>query len=368
MVQSTFFNYYNTQRQIDPFDCTSRKKHTQNVLCTSKECQVNAWYNHNEQRPHKIWPGSVLSMENKAWSLENTTSLKNKVIIVTGGNTGLGFEAAKVFAKKNATVVLACRSLERATEAKNKILAEDRDAIIDIMKLDLGNLASIKAFVQTFKSKYSRLDILLNNAGIMTVPYGKTDDGFEKQNGVNHLGHFALTAQLFDLIVQTPHSRIVNVSSNAHKMGKMDFDNYLYEHGKYSKIGSYGRSKLSNLLFTYELARRVEAKHLDVLVLAAHPGVANTELGRYMTKNILVRPLFWMFSKIASTPYEGALPEIRACLDETAVSGQYYGPSGKKGSKKQPVVVESNEVSHNLEDAKKLWTLSEKLTQGIFNV
>jgi len=308
-----------------------------------------------------------VTMENGSWNLENCKSLKDQVIIVTGGNTGLGFEAANVFAKKNATVILACRSLERAAAAKERILAENKDAIIDVMKLDLGNLASIQAFTETFQSRYSRLDILLNNAGIMTIPFEKTEDGFEKQNGVNHLGHFALTAQLFDLISRTPRSRIVNVSSNAHKMGKIDFDNYLYEHGKYSKIGSYARSKLSNLLFTYELARRVEANHLDVRVLAAHPGVANTDLGRYMPRNFFARPFFWLFSKIASAPYEGALPEIRACLDETAVNGQYFGPSREKGSKKQPVLVESSEASHREDDAKKLWTLSEKLTKVTFD-
>ncbi|PKL01507.1 MAG: short-chain dehydrogenase [Tenericutes bacterium HGW-Tenericutes-1] len=307
-------------------------------------------------------------MVNDTWNHENIKSLKNKVIVITGGNTGLGFEAAKVFAKKNATVILACRSLERGEAAKNKILLEVNDAIVNVMKLDLGNLSSIHLFVQAFKSRYSQLDILLNNAGIMTIPYEKTDDGFEKQNGVNHLGHFALTAQLFDIISQTPHSRIVNVSSNAHKMGNIDFNNYLYEHGKYSKIGSYARSKLSNLLFTYELARRVEEKHLDILVLAAHPGVANTDLGRYMTKSLLARPFFWMFSKIASTPYEGALPEIRACLDNTSINGLYYGPSKKKGFKKQPVVVESSVASHREDDAKKLWTLSEKLTKVTFNI
>lgn len=307
-------------------------------------------------------------MNPSSWSLEPVPSLTHKVIIVTGGNTGLGYEAAKVFAQKGATVVLACRSLERATEAKNKILADFPNASIDILKLDLGSLASIHAFAEAFKAKYSRLDILLNNAGIMTIPYGKTEDGFEKQNGINHLGHFALTAQLFDLIAKTPASRIVNVASNAHKFGKMDFDNYLFEHGKYSKIGSYGRSKLSNLLFTYELARRVEAKHLDIKVMAAHPGVANTELGRYMTKNILVRPLFWMFSKVASTPYVGALPEIRACLDETAQNGQYYGPSKEKKIKHQPVVVDSSKASHSLEDAQKLWDVSEQLTHVPFKV
>lgn len=307
-------------------------------------------------------------MQHHVWNLEETPSLLNKVIIVTGGNTGLGYEAAKVFARKNAAVVLACRSLERAQAAKDKILLETKDAQIDILKLDLGSLASIQSFVAAFKAKYTRLDILLNNAGIMTIPYEKTEDGFEKQNGVNHLGHFALTAQLFDLIAKTPSSRIVTVASMAHKYGKMDFDNPLFEHGKYTKMGSYGRSKLSNLLFTYELARRVEAKHLDIRVMAAHPGVSNTELGRYMSKPLLMRPLFWMFSKIATTPYVGALPEIRACLDESARNGQYYGPSREKKIKHQPVVVESNKASHSLEDAKKLWDLSEQLTHITFKV
>jgi len=307
-------------------------------------------------------------MQNQPWNLEKSPSLLNKVIIVTGGNTGLGFEAARVLARKGATVVLACRSLERAAAAKDRILGETREARVDIMKLNLGSLVSINTFVHDFLSKYSRLDVLLNNAGVMAIPFQTTEDGFEKQNGVNHLGHFALTAQLFDLLAKTPASRIVNVSSNAHKYGKMDFDNYLYEHGKYSKIGSYGRSKLSNLLFTYELARRVAAKHLDILVLAAHPGVANTELGRYMTKNILVRPFFWMFTKLAATPYVGALPQIRACIDETAVSGQYYGPSREKATRRQPVVVASNKASHSLEDAAKLWELSERLTHVTFKI
>lgn len=307
-------------------------------------------------------------MDQQAWNVDSVGSLKDKVIIVTGGNTGLGFEAAKVFAQKGATVVLACRSIERAQDAKNKILTDTKNAHIDVMKLDLGSLTSIRNFAQAFKANYTRLDILLNNAGIMTIPYEKTEDGFEKQNGVNHLGHFALTAQLFDLIAKTPSSRIVTVASMAHKYGKMDFDNYLFEHGKYSKIGSYGRSKLSNLLFTYELARRVEAKGLDIRVMAAHPGVANTELGRYMKKPLLVRPLFWMFSKVASTPYVGALPEIRACLDESAKNGQYYGPSRERKIKHQPVVVDSNKASHSLEDAKKLWTLSEQLTHVKFKV
>ncbi len=302
------------------------------------------------------------------WNVNTIPDLKKKIIVVTGGNSGLGFEAAKVFARNHATVILACRSIERAREAKNEILKETHTAVIDILELDLGSLASIKAFVTQFKQKYSTLDILLNNAGIMTVPYGLTKDGFELQNGINHLGHFALTAQLFDLIRATPGSRIVNVSSNAHKFGKMDFKNYLFEKGKYSKIGSYGRSKLSNLLFTYELDRRIKAKKLDIKVLAAHPGVASTNLGRYMNMKGIMAPMFKLFFKYAQTAEQGAMPEIRACVDETVLSGQYFGPGGNKKKPKSPILVESSKASHSLEDAKKLWELSEKLTNVRFDV
>ena len=201
-----------------------------------------------------------------------------------------------------------------------------------------------------------------------TLPYGLTKDGFELQNGVNHLGHFALTAQLFDYLKATPQSRIVNVSSNAHKMGKMDFNNYLFEKGKYGKLKSYGRSKLSNLLFTYELDRRIKAKNLSIKVLAAHPGVAATNLGRYMNMKGLFAPLFTLFFKYAQSAYQGALPEIRACVDPLAQSGEYYGPGGSKKNPKSPKLVQSNKASHNLEDAKQLWSLSEKLTNLTFDV
>ena len=307
-------------------------------------------------------------MKNNKWSLENASPLTNQVIIITGGNTGLGYEASLAFARLKGIVIIACRLVQKGEDAKQKILQAYPKATVEVMQLDLASLSSIKAFVTTFKKKYQRLDILLNNAGIMTVPYGKTEDGFELQNGVNHLGHFALSAQLFDLLKKTKNSRIVNVSSSAHKVGKMDFKNYLYEQGKYSKMGSYGRSKLSNLLFTYELARKVEAKNISMKILAAHPGVANTELFRHMKKGSFLGLFFGLFKKIASTPEEGALPEIRACLDPNAINGQYYGPGKEKKSKKLPVVVQSSKASHSLKDAKQLWTITEKLTQIVFDV
>lgn len=302
------------------------------------------------------------------WNVESISNLKGKVIIVTGGNSGLGFEAAKVFTEKQATVILACRSMEKALEAKEQIVNENHDAIVDMMLLDLSSLDSIRIFASNFKNKYKQLDVLLNNAGIMTVPYGLTEDGFELQNGVNHLGHFVLTALLFEMIKNTPGSRIVNVSSNAHKFGKMDFDDYLFEKGKYGKLKSYGRSKLSNLLFTYELDRRIKGKKLDILVLAAHPGVAATNLGRYMKMTGITGPLFKMFFKYAQSAYQGALPEIRACVDPLAKSGNYYGPGGTKKKPMPPKVERSSKASYNQEDAQKLWILSEELTKTRFEV
>ena len=263
---------------------------------------------------------------------------------------------------------MACRSLDRAYLAKAKIHEDYKQAKLIPMKLDLGSLKSISKFADEFKKKFTKLNILLNNAGIMTVPYGKTEDGFELQNAVNHLGHFALTAQVFEILKKTPNSRVVNVSSLAHRQGKMDFNNYLFEKGGYTKMKSYARSKLSNLLFTYELDRRIKEKHLSIKVLAAHPGVSSTELGRYIAPKKSGNPFLKFALKLGQPASFGCLPEVRAALDETAVSGQYYGPDSITQMKGKPVVVKSNKRSHNLDDAQSLWTLSEKLTDITFNI
>lgn len=303
------------------------------------------------------------TMNKTNWTIENAKDLTNYIIIVTGANTGLGFEATKFFASKNATVIMGCRSLEKATAAQAQILKENEHAKLIPTVLDLGSLDSIKLFASQFKKQFSKLDILLNNAGIMTVPYGKTEDGFELQNGVNHLGHFALTSLLFDTIKNTPNSRIVNVSSLAHRQGKIDFDNYLFEQGNYDRMKSYSQSKLSNLLFTYELDRRIKEKGLSIKVLAAHPGVSSTDLARHINTKNSSNPILKLAIKFGQPAHNGCLPEVRAALDESALSGQYYGPSGLTQMKGRPVVVSSNKRSHNLEDAKRLWTLSETLTK-----
>ncbi len=295
------------------------------------------------------------------WTTENIPELKGKVIIVTGGNSGLGYEAVKAFAQKGAEVVLTSRSVEKGETAKINIGKVKGN--ITILQLDLMDFASIKHFTESFKKKYNRLDVLLNNAGIMTTPYFLTKDGLEAQNGTNHFGHFALTGQLFELIKNTPNSRVVNVSSMAHKQGKMDFDNLLFENGRgYSPIKSYGRSKLMNLLFTFELQRKFDTSGIKSIAIAAHPGVSNTNLFQYLEDKMIFKILKPLMSPFIQEKEMGALPEIRAAVDPNVKGGEYYGPGGFNEMKGFPVLVQSNAASHNLEDAKKLWEISEKLT------
>ncbi|HAP61105.1 MAG TPA: short-chain dehydrogenase, partial [Cytophagales bacterium] len=208
-----------------------------------------------------------MSSNNHSWSVSDIPNLANKIVLVTGGNTGLGFETVKVFAEKGAEVILACRTVAKGEAAKTNI--GQVAGKITVMALDLGDLTSVKAFADAFLKTYSHLDILVNNAGIMMTPYGLTKDGLEQQQGVNHFGHFALTSHLFELLKATPGSRIVNVSSLAHKRGEMDWDNLMYAEGKeYTPIKAYGRSKLENLLFTYELQRRIKAAGLAMEAIA----------------------------------------------------------------------------------------------------
>ena len=300
-------------------------------------------------------------MKKENWTTTNIPDLAGKVIIVTGGNSGLGYESVKAFAEKGAEVILTTRSVEKGETAKQQI-GKVKGKIV-VMQLDLMDFASIKSFADNFAKKYSRLDVLLNNAGIMTTPYFLTKDGLEAQMGTNHFGHFALTGQLFELIKKTPGSRVVNVSSMAHKQGKMDFDNLLFENGKgYSPIKSYGRSKLSNLFFTYELQRRIEAAGINSIAVAAHPGVSNTNLFQYLEDKMIFKILKPLMSPFIQEQEMGALPEIRASVDSQVKGGEYYGPDGFNEMKGFPVRVQSNSTSHNLEDAKKLWEVSEKLT------
>jgi NAD(P)-dependent dehydrogenase (short-subunit alcohol dehydrogenase family) len=289
--------------------------------------------------------------------------LTGKVMIVTGANVGLGFETAKEFARKGAQTVMACRNIQKAEAAMTKIQAEIPDARIEVMRLDLASQKSIHQFADEFKAKYDRLDVLANNAGIMWTEYSKTEDGFESQFGTNHLGHFALTGLLMDLLLKTPGSRVVNVSSVGHRSGTMDFDNLMFEGGEgYSRHGAYARSKLANLLFTYEMQRKFEAAGVDAIAVAAHPGGSDTELSRHVEDRWLMRLFRPVMGMIAQSAAMGALPTIRAAVDPNVHGGEYYGPKGFMESRGYPVIVQSNGASHNKADAQRLWETSEELT------
>lgn len=306
---------------------------------------------------------------NTNWTTQNIPDLSGKIIIVTGGNSGIGYEAVKAFSEKGAEVISACRDTVKGEKAKNDILIDLHKAKIEVIALDLMDLDSIRKFSEIYKSKYKKLDILLNNAGIMMNPYGLTKDGFESQLGTNHLGHFALTGLLLNLILKTPESRIVNISSMAHKMGKMDFNNLLFENGKdYTPIKAYGRSKIANLLFTSELQRKLEAAGSKTIVVSAHPGIAFTNLGRHFDKKWYIKIMLPLYRKMEQSAAMGALPGLRAATDSEVQGGEYYGPGGRGERTGYPILVKSNAASHNKEDAKMLWDVSEDLTGVKYNL
>lgn len=296
------------------------------------------------------------------WTVEDIPDLAGKVIIVTGANSGIGWEATRELARKGAEVIMACRDQEKARAALQEIKEGIPQAKLVSIPLDLADLASIRRFAEEYRKRYDRLDVLLNNAGIMLVPYGRTADGFESQFGTNHLGHFALTGLLIDLILETPGSRVVNISSNAHYGGEMDFSDLQFEGGGYNSMKAYSRSKLANLLFTYELQRRFENRGADSIALAAHPGISATGLADHFLKGRVV----WLIQGIMKILFQsaemGALPGLRAATDPQAQGGSYYGPDGKGERAGFPVVVSSNRASHSQEDAAKLWEVSEQLT------
>lgn len=306
-------------------------------------------------------------MRNNQWTTAQMPNLDGKVIIVTGANSGIGFEAAKEFARKGAQTILACRSMDKAQTALNEIQAEIPNAPAEIMQVDLANLKSVRQFAEAFTAKYDRLDVLADNAGIMWTDYGKTVDGFEQQLGTNHLGHFALTGLLIDLILETPGARVVNVSSIGHRTGTMDFDNLMFEQGGYSRHGAYGRSKLANLLFTYELQRQFEAAHVAAMATAAHPGGSDTNLSRHVETRWYFKMLRPLMSLTTQSAAMGALPTLRAAVDPQAKGGDYYGPGGFMELRGYPVKVASNGLSHDVAVARRLWEVSEQLTGVRYN-
>jgi NAD(P)-dependent dehydrogenase (short-subunit alcohol dehydrogenase family) len=296
----------------------------------------------------------------EAFEIDNMPSQEGRIAIVTGANTGLGYETALALAKKQAHVVMACRNLDKATAAKERIIKIVPKARLEIIQLDLNSLDSVRVFAKDYASQYNSLDILINNAGLMIPPFKKTKDGFESQFGVNYLGHFLLTGLLLPLLEKTADSRVISLASIAHRKAKINFDN-LNSEKKYSRIDAYGQSKLACLMFAYEMDRRLKKEGSKVLSIAAHPGVSNTELSRYIPK-ILYFLLYPFFILVTHPPHKGALPSLFAALHPELNGGEYIGPTGYNEMKGKPGIVGSEPQSHDKEVAKRLWEVSEKLT------
>ncbi|HID54223.1 MAG TPA: SDR family NAD(P)-dependent oxidoreductase [Anaerolineae bacterium] len=300
-------------------------------------------------------------MAGQKWTANDIPDQSDKVIIVTGANSGLGYETSLALARKGAHVVLACRNRQKGETAVTQIRQQVPDASLELMALDLADLSSIRQFAAEFQANHDRLDVLINNAGIMAIPYRQTADGFEMQFGVNHLGHFALTGRLLDLLTQTANSRVVTVSSNMHWRGKIDFDNLNGERD-YSKWGAYSASKLANLLFAYELQRRLAAAGYDTSSVAAHPGYAATDLQAKTGSRLQTMVMRFSNAVFAQSAARGALPTLYAAVMPNARGGGYYGPGGLGEMRGHPVKVQSSGASHDGAAAVKLWQVSEQLT------
>ena len=299
---------------------------------------------------------------NTKWTSANIGSQSGKTVIITGANSGLGLEAAKVLSQKEATVIMAVRNMDKGQKVLNAILTNNPNAKVELMELDLANIESIRNFANNFKSKYRNIHILLNNAGVMWPPKRVgTKQGWESQFGVNHLGHFALTSLLLDILTATPNSRVVNQSSIAHRMiNQLNF-NDLNWNKSYSKSKAYAQSKLANLLFTYHLQKKLSENNCSTIAVACHPGVSTTNLFRSSAK--IVR---WGSQQVGQKAEFGALPMLRAATEEGLKGGEFFGPRGFLEFTGHPKHVSSNKLSNDSALAEKLWEASETLTETPF--
>ncbi|MFJ4686191.1 SDR family NAD(P)-dependent oxidoreductase [Streptomyces sp. NPDC088789] len=301
------------------------------------------------------------------WTTADIPDQSGRTAVVTGANTGLGFETAAALAARGAQVVLAVRNLDKGKQAAARITARTPGARLTLQRLDLSSLDSVRAAADALRTRHERIDLLINNAGVMWTPRTTTEDGFELQFGTNHLGHYALTGLLLDHLLPVPGSRVVTVSSQAHRLGaSIDFDD-LQSERTYSRTGAYGQSKLANLLFTYELQRRLADKY-PTIALAAHPGGAGTDLARDSYP-----PVRLLFDKLivplaAQSADMGALPSLRAATDPRVTGGQFYGPDGLGGMRGYPKAAKSGAKSYDTSVQRRLWTVSEELTGVVYPV
>jgi NAD(P)-dependent dehydrogenase (short-subunit alcohol dehydrogenase family) len=282
-----------------------------------------------------------------------------RIAVITGANSGIGLEAARELARAGARVVLACRDTGKGDAAAQAIRATVPGAELDVEALDLASLDSVRAFAERYA--HERLDLLINNAGVMAAPYAKTADGFELQLGTNHLGHFALTGLLLGRLLATPRARVVTVSSTAHKFGSMRFDD-LQSERSYRRWAAYGQSKLANLLFALELDRRLRATDADLLSVAAHPGYAATNLQFAATPSRIERIGSVVLNRVyAQGADRGALPTLYAAVVDIP-GGSFVGPDGFQEMRGQPKIVVPTRAARDPEKARRLWEISEQLT------
>ncbi|XVV05538.1 oxidoreductase [Actinosynnema sp. CA-248983] len=294
------------------------------------------------------------------WTEADITDQTGRTVLVTGANSGLGLRTAEVLAGKGARVLMACRSPERGQRALEQVGNK-----AELVELDLADLGSVHDAAKAVRERTDRLDVLVNNAGVMAVPLGRTADGFERQFGTNHLGHAALTWLLMPLLKATPQARVVTVSSLAHQMGAIDLADPNYEVRRYTSWGAYGQSKLANLLFARELERRCRSAGLDVTSVAAHPGVTATELSTNMARSRR-NPIMSVGAKIsdffAQSVELGTLPQLYAATAPDVVGGAYYGPDGFRGMRGYPTRSGSTAAAKDELTASRLWDLTAKLT------
>ncbi len=289
---------------------------------------------------------------------DDVVSQSGKTFVITGANTGLGYEAARALSAQGARVLIACRSQEKAEAAIDAIIDANGEVDVEFVPLDLGDLSSVQACADLLQEE-ERIDCLINNAGIMVPPYELTADGFESQFGVNHLGPFALTGLLLDKLAETENPRIVNTSSLAHRQGQIYFKDINAERG-YNAMKRYAMSKLSNLLYSNELQRRLEAADMTTISVACHPGIAATDLARYLPGILssVMTPVGLLFNTAAM----GAWPTLYAATDDEIEGGGYYGPA-KRGETAGPAVkARATRRSRNPNLAERLWDVSIEMT------
>ncbi len=306
-------------------------------------------------------------MSASRWTAADVPDQTGRIAVITGANSGIGYEAAAVLAARGAHVVMAVRNLDKGAAARDRIVAASPGAEVTLQELDLTSLDSVSVAAEALRSTYPRIDLLVNNAGVMWTPKETTKDGFELQFGTNHLGHFALTGLLLDHLLAVPGSRVVVVSSLAHKLlADIHFDDLQWER-RYSRIAAYGQSKLANLLFAYELQRRLALRDEPTIAVAAHPGGSYTELARNVPT--ILHPAYRIVGPLVfQSAAMGALPTLRAATDPDVQGGQYYGPDGIGEQRGNPKLVQSSPRSHDPELQRRLWTVSEELTGVTFPI